>query len=271
MIPPLADAARQWQRSEFRARHDRVADQDAARPQERHHQRQQFGGERLVRRGLAGADIEMGERDPGREPRARLGQRLAQIAEQQPLGRRDAIGMRGDLALADIDVASGQELAQMIVGAPAAKPQFQHHPIQAADQRGGMIEAGALRLEPADEAVKPAHAPPDYAALAAPPCSRSLRTSLSAARSWLLVDSTRWASSCMIDTAMFGNSRTMRMNGSLAMRSATSRPLARIVAARGAPVRIAMSPTISLAPRVATVTGPAGPSSTISTSPSMIR
>src|SRR5665213_974482 len=50
----------------------------------------------------------------------------------------------------------------------------------------------------------------------------------------------------MIETAMLGNSRTIRMNGSLAMRRATSRPLARnaTVRAKGRLValRIAKDP-----------------------------
>src|SRR6516162_9847791 len=75
----------------------------------------------------------------------------------------------------------------------------------------------------------------------------------------------------MIATAILGNSRTMRMNGSFEMRSAITRSLARTVAARGELPNMPMSPTISLAPIVATVNCPAGVSSTTSTSPSMIR
>ena len=63
----------------------------------------------------------------------------------------------------------------------------------------------------------------------------------------------------------------MRMNGSLAMRSATSRVFARTVAVRGTSHKIAISPTMSLAPSVAIVTGPAGVSTRMSASPSMIR
>ena len=75
----------------------------------------------------------------------------------------------------------------------------------------------------------------------------------------------------MIETAMFGNSRTMRMNGSFEMRSATRRSLARTVAVRGTLHRIPISPTISLAPSVARITGPAGRFDDDLGLPSMIR
>src|SRR6266446_1602240 len=75
----------------------------------------------------------------------------------------------------------------------------------------------------------------------------------------------------MIETAMLGNSRTMRMNGSFEMRKAMTRSLARTVALRGTSPKIAISPTKSLAPSVATITGPAGVSRMTSAWPSMIR
>ena len=96
-------------------------------------------------------------------------------------------------------------------------------------------------------------------------------TRIVALRSWLLVSSSRCASSRMIDTAIVGNSRTIRMNGSLAMRSATMRVFACTVAVRGTSPRIAISPTMSLAPSVAKTNGPVGVSTSTSASPSMIR
>src|SRR5438874_1786356 len=84
-------------------------------------------------------------------------QGLAHVAEDQPLGRRHAVGMRRHLFLADIDVALGKQLAQMVVGTAVAEPQFEHRAVEAGDQPGRMIETSALRLEPADEAVEPAH------------------------------------------------------------------------------------------------------------------
>src|SRR5205807_5083047 len=216
---------------------------------------------------VAGAGIRMGERHLAAEPGTQDRQGVAHIAEDQPLRGRHAIGMGRDGAFADIDLAPGEQRAQVVVGAAVAEAEFEHHPVESADQPGGMVEAGALRLEPADEAVEPAHDPAYWAAVApaAPAPSRSWRTSDRAVRSWLLVESRRCASSRMIDTAIVGNSRTMRMNGSLEMRSATTRPLARTVALRGTSHRIAISATISFLPSVATVSGPAGPSSTIST------
>src|SRR6266436_4598397 len=75
----------------------------------------------------------------------------------------------------------------------------------------------------------------------------------------------------MIETAMVGNSRTMRMNGSFEMRKAMRRSLARTVALRGTLPNMPISPTRTLAPSVATITGPAGVSRMTSAWPSMIR
>ena len=71
--------------------------------------------------------------------------------------------MRRDLALADIDVAPRgittlEQLAQMVIGAAVAETQFQHGAVEFLDQLGSAVEAGALRLEAADEAVETAHA-----------------------------------------------------------------------------------------------------------------
>src|ERR1700720_456453 len=73
----------------------------------------------------------------------------------------------------------------------------------------------------------------------------------------------------MIETAMFGNSRTIRMKGSFEMRNAMTRSLARTVAARGTLPNMPISPTISLAPSVATTIGPAGVSRMTSARPSI--
>src|SRR6266571_1603013 len=127
----------------------------------------------------------------------------------------------------------------MVVSPSIAKPQLEHKAIEVADQLGGAIEAGALRLEAPDDAVEPAHSA--GVAVLAPSLRR--RTSNVAVLSCLFVLSRRWANSCMIETAMLGNSRTMRMNGSLAIRSATIRPFARTEALRGTSPRIAISPT----------------------------
>ncbi len=47
----------------------------------------------------------------------------------------------------------------MVVGAAVAEPEFQNHTVDVGDEFGGAVKAGALRLEPADETVEPAHAP----------------------------------------------------------------------------------------------------------------
>jgi hypothetical protein len=60
-------------------------------------------------------------------------------------------------ALADIDVAMREELSEMIVGPAVAETEFQHFTIQTGNQIGGQFEASALRLEPTNEAVQPAH------------------------------------------------------------------------------------------------------------------
>src|SRR5438067_2283709 len=117
----------------------------------------------------------------------RCRQGLAHVAEDQPARRRHAIGMGGDLAFANIDVASRKQRAQVIVGAAVAKAELKHRAIQPGDQRGGMVEAGALRFEPADKAVEPAQggkAPKRTAAVPAAcagetPAIRILPTSLS--------------------------------------------------------------------------------------------
>ncbi len=74
--------------------------------------------------------------------------------------------MGRDLPLADVDLPVRKQFAQMIVGPAVAEPEFEHRPVEIRDQRGRQVEAGALRLEPADEAVEPAHAP-DQAAMPA--------------------------------------------------------------------------------------------------------
>ena len=44
----------------------------------------------------------------------------------------------------------------MVIGAAVAEPQFEDGAVEAGDQLCGVVQAGALRLEPADEAVEPA-------------------------------------------------------------------------------------------------------------------
>ncbi len=65
--------------------------------------------------------------------------------------------MRGNLLLADKDSSIGEELPQMIVGPTVSKPEFEHVTFQVPDQAGRKIEANSLGLQPAYEAVEPAH------------------------------------------------------------------------------------------------------------------
>lgn len=105
-------------------------------------------------------------------------QSFAHIAEQEELGRRNAIGMGCDGALADIDLAMREKLPKMIVGPAVAEAELEHFTVQTANQIGGQFEASALRLEPTNEAVQPAHG--YYAAR--PAVSRNRFTSARAAR-----------------------------------------------------------------------------------------
>ena len=121
----------------------------------------------------------MRKHHPLGKPGAHGRQCLAHIAEQEKLRRRNTAGMGCDGALADINVALREELSEMIVGPAVAEPEFEHVTIQTPNQVAGQIEASALRLEPANEAVQPAHR--YYAAM--PAVSRNFFNSASAALS----------------------------------------------------------------------------------------
>src|SRR4029077_4371941 len=120
------------------------------------------------------------------------------LAQEQAVVRRDAVGVGCHLALEDIDVAAGKEIAQMVVGAPVAEADFKEGARQGVDGRLQEIEAVALRLHARDEAVEPAHGVVQASVLAV------------ASRSFVLVSTTRWASSRIISMAIVGNSPTMR-------------------------------------------------------------
>lgn len=99
----------------------------------------------------------MGQRDAAGEALARRRQAVAHVAEDEVVAGGNAGGMGRDITLEHVDLPPGQALAQVIEGAAVAKPQFENDPLDAADQGGGMIEAGALRLKAPDGAVEPAH------------------------------------------------------------------------------------------------------------------
>ena len=113
------------------------------------------------------------------KPGAHGRQRLAHIAEQEKLRRRNTARMGCNGALADIDFAAREELPEMIVRPAVAEPELQHIPIQTCNQIGGQFKASALRFEPTDEAVQPAHR--YYAAM--PAVSRNFFNSARAALS----------------------------------------------------------------------------------------
>ena len=105
--------------------------------------------------------------------------RLAHIAEQEKVGRRNTIGMGRDSALADVDFPPREELSKVIIRPAVAEAELQHLTIHTSDQIGGEFEASALRLEPTNEAFQPAHR--CYAAM--PAFSRNFFNSAEAMRS----------------------------------------------------------------------------------------
>src|SRR5690606_39510202 len=75
---------------------------------------------------------------------------------------RDAIGMRFHMAIENVNIAVLHQLAQVIIGAAIAKPEFDDAAGRAADDGCGIIETVALRTHAPDKAVKPAHVHPHY-------------------------------------------------------------------------------------------------------------
>lgn len=64
--------------------------------------------------------------------------------------------MGRDLAVEDENLAVGEAPAEMVVGAPVAEPELQHHAVQPRDPRRRHVEAGALRLDAADHQLQAA-------------------------------------------------------------------------------------------------------------------
>ena len=65
--------------------------------------------------------------------------------------------MGRNLALEDEDGAVAETLAQMVISAAVAEADFQRRPRHVRHQSGHMVEAGALRMKPANDAVEAAH------------------------------------------------------------------------------------------------------------------
>lgn len=83
-------------------------------------------GKRLTCRGLSVSGVKMSKHHSVGKSGADGWQSFAHIAEQEELGRRNAIGMGCNGALADIDLAMGEELPKMIVGPAVAETELQH-------------------------------------------------------------------------------------------------------------------------------------------------
>ena len=120
------DAAGQRRRLERRVVDPLVAGQDGARFHQSQHQRRQRTSERLARRHVSAADVEVGKDAVGTQLRGGARQGLEKVADEQVVGRWYAIGMRCDMAIEHIDVAALQAMPEMIVGAPIAEPELQH-------------------------------------------------------------------------------------------------------------------------------------------------
>lgn len=99
----------------------------------------------------------MSDHHPTRKQLAGPLQRIAHIAEEEKFRWRYAVGMRGNPALADVNSSIRKEVTQVVIRPPITKPKFEHLSVQSLDKTGREIEAGALRLQPADKAVEPAH------------------------------------------------------------------------------------------------------------------
>jgi hypothetical protein len=70
---------------------------------------------------IAGAEVGVDQRRRRAELVRRAPERVARLAEEQAVGGRDAVGMGRHLALEDMDVAAGKEIAQMVVGPAVAE------------------------------------------------------------------------------------------------------------------------------------------------------
>jgi len=81
----------------------------------------------------------MSERDPVPEQLAGAPQRVAHVAKEEKFGRRYAVGMGGDPALADINFSVREELAQVIIGPAITQPKFEDLSVQSPDKTGGEI------------------------------------------------------------------------------------------------------------------------------------
>ena len=63
-------------------------------------------------------------------------QRVAHVAKEEKFSRRYAVGVRGNLPLADIDFSIRKELTQVIVGPAITQPKFEDISVQSLDKTG---------------------------------------------------------------------------------------------------------------------------------------
>jgi sulfatase maturation enzyme AslB (radical SAM superfamily) len=82
---------------------------------------------------------------------------IEEIAEEQMIGGRYAIGVRGNVAVEHVDLAVPAAAPQVIVGAAVAEAEFQHMAGQPRDPMHRLVQYGTLRLQPPDERIEPAH------------------------------------------------------------------------------------------------------------------
>lgn len=109
---------------------------------------------------IAAANVGMRQRCLARQAMAGTGQGVAKVAQEEMARVRPVGRMSAHLPLEDEDLPRRQALAQMIEGATVAQPELEHRPRQIRDLSRREVEAGALRLKPANETVETAHVAP---------------------------------------------------------------------------------------------------------------
>ena len=119
----------------------------------RAHKRCEF----FVGRGNAGAEIAVRERHGNRNSFRRQGQRLGNITQEHVCVIGDAIRMGRDTPVENEYFTVGQQFAQMIVGPPVTKSEFQHRAGNLTYHAGREIEAFALRGYPPNKGIKTTH------------------------------------------------------------------------------------------------------------------
>ncbi len=76
----------------------------------------------------------MRQRNPSLKPLARCRKRVPHVTPQEKFFGRDAVGMGGNVPLADKNVPFREKLPQMIIRSAIAEPEFEHCSVDAAYQ-----------------------------------------------------------------------------------------------------------------------------------------